>query len=115
MNKVKQALSLAIVLAIAGLNFNITAQRSYRSNRLTGTYRLDTRKSDNVRDVVYRATRSLPRDDRDRISQGLIARLEAPDMLSIDKQGRNVTIASSKGNRITFDADGLSQDRKSVV
>ena len=82
------------------------------ASRLTGTYQLDSSRSDNAQAAVDRATRSLPRDERDRASSSLMSRLNPPDMLSIDKQGRNVTIASSKGNRITFDADGISRNEQ---
>jgi len=84
----------------------------YRNNRLSGTYQLDRSRSDNVQAVVRRATRTVPYSDREAVSNSLIARVEPPEMISIDRQGRTVTLASSKGNRITFDADGLAHNEQ---
>jgi len=81
-------------------------------NRLSGTFQLDRSRSDNVQTVVRRATRTVPYRERETISSSLISRLEPPDMISLDRQGRNVTLASSKGNRITFDADGEAHNEQ---
>ncbi len=75
-------------------------------NRLTGTYRLDTSRSEDPREAAERATRSLPARDRQRVLDALTARLESPDNLAIDRRGRNVTIASSRAQQITIDVDG---------
>ena len=80
---------------------------NYNTNAgLTGTYRLDPSRSDNPRTVVDRATRNLPLNQRQRISDNLIARLEAPDQLAIQRNGRNVQIASTRAPQTTFEADG---------
>lgn len=79
---------------------------AYGANRLTGTYKLDTTRSDDPRDVAARATRTLPYRDRQRALDALTARLESPDQIAIDRRGRTVTIASSRSPQITFDADG---------
>jgi hypothetical protein len=42
----------------------------------------------------------------------MINRITPPDMISLDRQGRSITLASSKGNRITFDADGMSHNEQ---
>jgi len=73
---------------------------------LTGTFRLDTSRSDNARDAAERATRNLRTYDRDRVLNAIAARLESPDQLAINLQGRTVTIASSRAPQITFEADG---------
>src|SRR5207253_11487234 len=62
--------------------------------------------SDNARSIVERAVRDIPYSDRQRVSEMLLRRMEAPDMLSIDRQGRTITLASSKAPQMTFDADG---------
>ncbi|HEX8142441.1 MAG TPA: YMGG-like glycine zipper-containing protein [Pyrinomonadaceae bacterium] len=77
-----------------------------RANLLTGTYRLDTSRSDDARDAAQRATRSLPYRDRQRVLDSLTARLESPDQIAIDRRGRSVTIASTRAPQITFEADG---------
>jgi len=84
---------------------NFPGRRAFR-NALTGTYRLDTARSQDVWTAAQRATRGLSSEQRERLRTRLTRRLDAPDTLAIDRQGRNVTIASSKGPQITIDADG---------
>jgi hypothetical protein len=74
--------------------------------RLTGTYRLDTSESTNARTAVENAVRSLPSDQRQRASEALLRRMEAPDVLAIERRGRTFTIASSRAPQATFEADG---------
>lgn len=81
-------------------------QGGYRNNQLTGTFRLDTTRSDDPRDAAERATRSIAYRDRQRVLNALTARLEAPAEIAIDRRGRNVTIASTRAPQISFDADG---------
>ena len=76
---------------------------------LMGTYRIDTAQSDDPRIVAENATRSLPAQRRDRIYQNLLSRLDPPDVMAIDRRGRNVTIASSKAPQVTLIADGREQ------
>jgi hypothetical protein len=79
------------------------------ANRLTGTYRLDTTRSDDARNIAESAVRTLPYRDRQRILDSLTARLESPTSLSIDRRGRSVTIASSRAPQFTFEANGVEQ------
>jgi polyhydroxyalkanoate synthesis regulator phasin len=78
----------------------------YTASGLTGTYRLDPSRSDNARDVATRATANLPFNQRQRVFDNIMTRLESPDMLAIQRQGMSVTIASSRAPQTTFDADG---------
>jgi hypothetical protein len=80
-----------------------------RINRLTGTYRLDPSRSDDPTVAADRATRGLPYSQRQRIRDRLIARLESPDQIAIERRGRNITVASSRAPQITFDADGTER------
>jgi hypothetical protein len=75
---------------------------------LTGTFRLDTSRSEDPRVAAERATRNLPARDRQRATDALTARLEAPDSIAIDRRGRNFTIASTRAPQISFDADGTA-------
>ncbi len=79
-------------------------------NRLSGTYQLDRGRSDDPERIVDRVTRSLPPDQRDRVFRSLINRLDSPDTLAIDLNGRSVTIVSSNAPRLMFDADGQAID-----
>ncbi|MDT4895963.1 MAG: hypothetical protein QOH25_1040 [Acidobacteriota bacterium] len=82
-------------------------QTNTASNRLTGTYRLDATRSDDARAIADRATRTLPYRNRQRTLDALTARLESPTTLAIDRRGRSVTIASSRAQQFTFEANGL--------
>ena len=81
----------------------------YTAAGLTGTYRLDSTRSDNARDIATRATANLPYNQRQRVTDNLMARLESPDMLAIERRGNAVTIASSRAAQTTFNADGVER------
>jgi hypothetical protein len=75
-------------------------------DRMTGTFRLDTTRSEDARTAAERATRTLPTRDRQRALDSLTARLESPESLALDRRGRNFTIASSRAPQVSFVADG---------
>src|SRR5215204_3154295 len=68
---------------------------------LSGTYQLDTSKSEDTRDIIQNsgATTDAQRQD-------LESKLEAADQLAIEIRGTQVTLASSKAAPISFAADG---------
>jgi hypothetical protein len=74
---------------------------------MSGTYQLEATRGDDPRRAAERATRDLPRWQRDRAYQSLLLRLEPPRMLSIDRDrnGRTFTIASSSGPRTSVELD----------
>jgi hypothetical protein len=55
--------------------------------------------------VADNATRNLPYADRAEGSRAAHAPLEAPEMLAIERNGNNVTIASSRAPQTTFVAN----------
>ncbi|MDQ6652263.1 MAG: hypothetical protein M3Y84_05930, partial [Acidobacteriota bacterium] len=75
------------------------------SNRLSGTFRLDPSRSDNPRDIAERARRNMSNNDQASYDR-MLARLESPNMLAIDRRGTTVTISSSRAPQTTFEADG---------
>jgi len=77
--------------------------------RLSGTYRLDPARSDDAHRAADRVLGQVPAAQRSRISSQIYALLEAPDVLSIDRQGNRVTIASSRAPQMTFTADGQAR------
>ena len=97
--------------------FNLTwnwSSPNMRSNpgpayysRLSGTYRLDPARSDDVARVAAQAARNLPAVDRQRVEQNLQARLEPPVSIALDRNGRTVSLASEKAPRGTFDVDNI--------
>lgn len=76
---------------------------------LTGTFRLNTSRGDDVRRVIDEATRSLSSAERERVYDSLLRRFDPPQMLAIDRRGRSVTIASTRAPQINFTADGREQ------
>lgn len=86
-----------------------TTPTQYGVSRLTGTYRLDTSRSDDPGQAADRATQSLSYGDRARIRDLVAARLESPDQIAIELRGRDVTLASSRAPQITFTADGTER------
>jgi len=75
------------------------------ATRLTGTFRLDPTQSDNAMNVAEMAVRNLPFGERARVREQIMRRLEAPEMLAIERNGNNVTIASSRAPQTTFVAN----------
>ena len=76
------------------------------TNRLSGTFRLDSSRSDNPRDKVRRATQNLGTYERQEVADQILVRLESPEMLMIERRGATITIASSLAPQSTFEADG---------
>ena len=96
----------ACVVASDGLT-QVSAQGFGRGrSSLTGTYQLNTSLSDNSSTVADQVTRSLPGRDRPRLRTQILRRLDAPEELAIERQGRTITLASSSADRVTFEANG---------
>lgn len=76
---------------------------------LTGTFRLNPSRGDDVRRAVDDATRNLSLAERQRVADSLMRRLDPPQMLAIDRRGNSVTIASTRAPQINFVADGREQ------
>ena len=77
-------------------------------SQLTGTYQIDRSRGDDPRRAAEQATRDLPSSQRQAVYQRLMSRLSAPDAMAIDRNERRVTLASSAGRPVTFEADGTS-------
>jgi len=89
-----------------GRDFDRGPGRGPSASRLTGTYRLDATRSDRVGRAAKIAARGASVADQQRLRETLSRRLEAPEMLAIEREGRNVTIASSLAQQVTVEADG---------
>lgn len=68
---------------------------------LTGTYRLDASRSEDIRDIIENSDVQTENQRRD-----LESKLEAPQQIALEVRGNQVTLASSKGSAVTFTADG---------
>jgi YMGG-like Gly-zipper len=77
--------------------------------RLNGTYRIDVSHSDDPRQIADRATSGLPTTQRQRVLDSITRRLEAPEQIAIEVNGRTVSIASTRAPKITFEADGVER------
>ena len=76
---------------------------------LTGTFRLNTSRGDDVRQAVDNATRNLSAAERQRVYDSLLRRFDPPQMIAIERRGTTVTIASTRAPQINFVADGREQ------
>lgn len=107
---------VAAVLVIGATSVGVAADQRGRQAppvaQLAGTYDLETTRGDNPQQAADAATRNVPPGQRDRIYRDLMARLQPPATLSIDRQGRTVTISSSNAPRVTFDADGRTRNEQ---
>jgi hypothetical protein len=73
---------------------------------------LDSARSDNPRDVADRVTRSLSKDERQRVHDRMLTRLESPEMLAIQRSASTMTMASSRAQQATFEADGVERQEQ---
>ncbi|MEK7723391.1 MAG: hypothetical protein AAB336_03510 [Acidobacteriota bacterium] len=103
MKRFKQNFSL---MFLAGLVFFGLALQANAQNDLTGTYQLDTSRSDNVREIADEAINSSNVQNRDESLQDLRDKLESPESLAIEIRGNQAIVASSLSQQITFSADG---------
>jgi hypothetical protein len=76
------------------------------NDRWTGTFRLNSSQSDDARLAVERAVSGIPYNQRQMASNALLARIQAPEMIALERQGRTITLASSRAPQTTFEADG---------
>ena len=76
---------------------------------LTGTYELDRTQGDDPIRAAQNATRNLPENQRDTAYRNLLARLQPPPSVSIERRGRTVSLASTTGPMVTFEADGRTR------
>lgn len=74
---------------------------------LNGVYRIDIEASDRLYSVVAGASSNLPFGEQQRFFIDLAVRLTPPDLLAIEREGRRVTLGSSRSPRVTLLADGV--------
>ena len=96
-----------------GYNNGSGNNRGYnRNNRLNGTYQLNSGQSTDVEAEISRAVQGLSSDRQDRIRQNARRRLESPGMLAIERNGTNITLATSKSPQLSFVADGRANSEQ---
>jgi hypothetical protein len=90
-------------------NYPSNSRRGFDS-ALTGTYRLNLRQSDNIREVIDRELRTTSTaTQNDRLRTSLERRLQSPDIIAIEKRNKQIVIASSNAPQVTFSVDGAVQ------
>jgi hypothetical protein len=87
-------------------NYPTTRSNSSLSYGLTGTYKLDSARSENPRDIAESAIRDGNVQNNSNAQSDLENKLQAPDQVMIDVRGNQVTLASSNAPQISFVADG---------
>ncbi len=86
-------------------NYPATGNASFNNN-LTGTYRLDTTRSDDARAIAERAVRDGSQQNNQNAQKDLEDKLQSPEQVIIEVRGSQVTLASSNASQLTFTADG---------
>jgi len=87
-------------------NTSSTRSNSALSYGLTGTYKLDTARSENTRGIAESAIRNGNVQNNRDAQSDLEGKLETPEQVMIDVRGSSITLASSNAAQITFVADG---------
>jgi hypothetical protein len=82
-----------------------SADAGYR-HLITGTYQFEAGRSDDPRRTAEQASRAASPDQRERTYQSLLDRLMAPETMAIERLGDSVTMASTHGPQVNFEADG---------
>ena len=77
------------------------------NNGLTGTYQLDTARSENIADILSNSNVAGGN------KQDLESKLEAPEQIALQIRGDQVTLASTKAAPITVAADGREKTETS--
>lgn len=124
MKRLRSLVVLVLAITLASLNLQAqthrrrpatkrnrsakTAQGSASSvdSRLTGVWALDTASSEDPHTAAENAANYLAFGKDQRVIEELTARLTSPEKLSIERRGNNISMASSRAPRITFEADG---------
>jgi hypothetical protein len=114
-------IAVAVVLAIASAGAAMAGQQTpYRMSdpqlrsdyALTGTYQLEATTGDDPQRAAERASRAAPPDQRQRTYRNLLARLESPETITIERSQYNVTMASTRGEQMSFEADGRDRTER---
>jgi len=87
---------------------------SARFDPLTGTYELDRTRSDDPRRAAEDALRTVPAGERSAVMTRVMNRMEAPEVLAVERRGTRVSVASTRLPEMTFDADGRAREERTV-
>jgi hypothetical protein len=88
-------------------------QANYGNNTLTGTYKLDASRSENASEIADRAIGNRNASNNSAGRGDLQNKLEAPEQITVDVRGSQVTLSSSRAAPVTFTADGRDRSETS--
>lgn len=74
--------------------------------KLSGTFELDSARSQDPRRALDQATSQLSSAERNRVSTAMQSRLNPPEVLVLERTQNRVTIESSRAPQMSFDVDG---------
>lgn len=77
--------------------------------RLTGTYRIDPTRTEDPMRVAERVSRGLSAQQQERVRNMIRRRLEAPEIIAIEREARRITLVSTNAPAVTFEADGRTR------
>ncbi|HKO97808.1 MAG TPA: nuclear transport factor 2 family protein [Pyrinomonadaceae bacterium] len=83
-------------------------------DHLTGLYRIDVGASDRLYSVVADASSKVPFRDQQRFFVDLAVRFTPPDLLAIERLGKQISLGSSRAPRMTFVADGVARNTRAA-
>lgn len=124
MKRLRSPVALALAIALVSLNMQAQTRRhrpattrnrsatparrgaSALESHLTGVWALDAASSEDPRTAAENAASNLAFGNDQRVIEELTTRLTSPEKLSIERRGNNISMASSRAPRITFEADG---------
>lgn len=105
-----------ILIFLASFTLQTNAQTRSQNARagrpscsFSGTYRINVPDSDKLYSVVKDATSTVPFGEQQRFFMDLSTRLTPPDIVAIECNGRQVSVASSRAARLTYMADGRTR------
>jgi hypothetical protein len=98
---------------VSNNNNNYPTSNNY-STGLTGTYRLDTSRSDNAKEIVGEAIRNASDSERQTAEKHLAEKLESPEMMAFDVRGSQVSVGSTRSPQVTIDANGREKIQRSA-
>ncbi|MDQ3320933.1 MAG: hypothetical protein M3525_00540 [Acidobacteriota bacterium] len=81
---------------------------------LTGTYRLDTSRSENTDEIADRAIEKSGARNNAETRRDLQKKLDAPEQIAVAVRGSQVSLASSRAAAITFAADGRDRTEQTA-
>jgi hypothetical protein len=89
---------------------NFPGQNNTFTVGLSGTYDLDSARSENIEDIVSSES-SLGTEQREDLRE----KLTAPSQIALDIRGNQVTLATSNASPVTFFADGRDKTEQSAT